>query len=63
MSFNSFRDNYPLGFNGVEGEEEETFVFYLQGEVEIEHYTEEEALEDLLDMTVREALQRGLYLD
>lgn len=55
--------NYPDNFKGIEGKDEETFMFYLNGEVEVEHYTEEEALEELLDMTVREALKRGLYLD
>ena len=62
-SYNAFRDNYPPGFNGIEGKEEETYIFYLNGEVEVEHYTEEEALEELLDMTVREALMKGLSLD
>ena len=63
MSFNSFRDNYPLGFNGVEGEEEETFVFYLNGEVEIEDYNEESAEQQLLDMTVRELISRGFEIE
>lgn len=63
MSFNSFRDNYPLGFNGVEGEEEETFVFYLNGEIEIEDYNEESAEQQLLDMTVRELISRGFEIE
>lgn len=55
--------NYPLGFNGVEGEEEETFVFYLNGEVEIEDYNEESAEQQLLDMTVRELISRGFEIE
>ena len=58
-NYNAFRDNLQPGFNGVEGREEETFLFYLQGEPPIEHYTEEEAEEELLDMTVRELVNRG----
>lgn len=55
--------NYPMGFNGIEGEEEETFVFYINGEVDIEHYSEDEAEEDLLDMTLRELITRGLEIE
>ena len=51
--------NYPDNFKG----EEETYVFYLNGEVEVEHYTEEEALEELLDMTVRELINRGFEIE
>ena len=63
MSFNSFRDNLPAGFNGIEGEEEETFVFYLNGEIEIEDYNEESAEQQLLDMTVRELISRGFEIE
>ena len=63
MSFNSFRDNLPAGFNGIEGEEEKTYCFFLHGEIEIEHYSEEEAMEELLDMTVRELISRGFEIE
>lgn len=59
----SFRDNYPTGYSGEEGEEEETFVFYLNGEVEIEDYNEESAEQQLLDMTVRELISRGFEIE
>lgn len=56
-------DLYPMGFDGIEGEEEETYVFYIQGEIDIEDYSEEGAEEQLLDMTVRELLTKGIHLD
>lgn len=59
MSFNNFRDNLPVGFGGAEDDEEETFLFYVQGEPAIEHFTEEEAEEELLDMSLRELVSRG----
>ena len=62
-NYNAFRDNLQPGFNGVEGREEETFVFYLNGEVEIEDYNEESAEQQLLDMTVRELISRGFEIE
>lgn len=55
--------NYPDNFKGIEGEEEETFTFFLTGEVDVEHYSEEAAEDDFMDMTVRELLQKGIHLD
>lgn len=55
--------NYPAGFNGLEGEEEIDYLFYLQGEIELTGYDEEEALEELKDMTIREAIEKGLLID
>lgn len=57
------KSNYPVGFNGVEGKEEESFIFYLNGEVDISHYTEDEAFEELKDMTLRELITKGLYVE
>lgn len=54
--------NYPAGFNGFEGELEVPFIFELDGEVELIGYTEEEAKEELMSMTIREAIARGLFL-
>ena len=55
--------NYPDNFKGIEGKDEETYVFYIQGEIDIEAYSEESAEEQLLDMTVRELLTKGIHLD
>lgn len=52
--------NYPAGFNGHEGEEEQTYLFDVGGEIEIVSTSEEYAEEDFLDMTIREALENGL---
>lgn len=60
--FNNFRDNYPTGFNGVEDQEEKTYIFSLVGEGKVNHYTEEEATEEFLNMTVRELLDKGFSL-
>lgn len=46
-----------------EEQEEQVYVFGVVGEVEITHVTEEEAEEEFMNMTMREALKRGLYLD
>ena len=54
---------YPDNFKGVEGEELNTYIFGVTGEVEVENYNEESAMEEFMNMTMREALQRGLYLD
>ena len=60
MSFNSFRENYPAGFDGLEGEEEELYLFEVGGEVEIEATSEEHAREEFLNMTIKEAIENGL---
>ncbi|MDN6194505.1 MAG: hypothetical protein L0I88_05655 [Alkalibacterium sp.] len=52
--------NYPAGFNGLEGEEEELYLFEVGGEVEIEATSEEYAREEFLNMTIKEALENGL---
>ena len=54
MSFNSFRDNYPLGFNGVEGEEEELYLFEINGEFIIDAKSEDEALEILKEFEIHD---------
>lgn len=53
-------DNYPAGFNGLEGEEEEKFTFFIHGEPTQEHYKKEWALEELKDKTVRELYEEGI---
>lgn len=55
--------DYPAGFNGLEGEREDTFIFYVNGEVDIEHYTEEEAEQELMGMTLGELIQHGLVIE
>ena len=68
MSFNSFRDNLPAGFNGIEGGELEVYVYEIHGElevdgewievyleVEIEGYNEEDA-----DIELEQDLQKNL---
>ena len=52
--------NYPAGFNGLEGEEEELYLFEVGGEVEIEATSEEHAREEFLNMTIKEAIENGL---
>lgn len=54
--------NYPMGFNGLEGREEDNFVIEYHGEVEIKHFTEEDAIEEFKNMTVRELLDQGLVI-
>lgn len=58
-NYNVFRDNYPIGFNGVEGEDEKEFSFYVQGEPAQSHYSRESALEELKDKTLRELIADG----
>lgn len=43
MSFNDFRDNYPMGYSGEEGQEEETYIIEIGGEVKVQGYSEEDA--------------------
>ena len=35
--------NYPDNFKGIEGEELETYVYEIHGEIEIEGYSDEDA--------------------
>lgn len=56
-NFNSFRDNLPPGFSGLEGETEKTFIYELHSEIILEDVNEESAYERVLDMSVRELLQ------
>lgn len=58
--FNGFRDNYPTGFSGLDGEEENIYLFDFGGEVEVRSTSEEHAEEKVLNMTIREALECGL---
>lgn len=53
-------DNYPPSFNGIEGEEENIYLFDFGGEVEVRSTSEEYAEEKVLNMTIREALESGL---
>lgn len=53
-------DAYPMGFNGIEGEEEKCYLFDVGGEVEVWATSEEYAEEDFLNMTIKEALENGL---
>lgn len=62
-SYNAFRNNLPVGFDGIEGQEENTYSFYIHGEVDVEHYNEEGAEEDIMDMTLRELVSRGLNIE
>lgn len=48
-----------MGFNGVEGQDEKEFSFYVQGEPVQSHYSRESALEELKDKTLRELIADG----
>ncbi len=54
-----------MGFNGLEGEELMSYLFGLIGQIKIEGegLSYEEALEELLDMKIRDALEEGLHLE
>lgn len=52
--------NYPAGFDGMEGEQEQTYLFDVGGEIEIISTSEEYAEEKFLNMTIKEALEKGL---
>lgn len=65
--FNSFRDNYPAGFNGFEGEEEQDYLFEVHTEVVVDAEDRLTAIEYLLDLRMNELedvydepLERGL---
>lgn len=54
--------DYPAGFNGIEGERENTYLFEVSGEIEIEAYSEEDAenvLEDDLKNILFDAYRNG----
>lgn len=51
--------NYPMGFNGLEGREEDNFVIEYHGEVEIEHFTEEDAIEEFKKYDSKRTFRSG----
>lgn len=52
--------NYPAGFDGMEGEDEHIYLFDVGGEIEIISTSEEYAEEEFMNMTIKEALEKGL---
>ncbi len=59
-------DNLPDNFSGIEGQEENRYIFHIQGEFEEygEGLSEEEAVEELMGRTVRELLEDGtVFID
>lgn len=46
--------NYPAGFNGLEGEEEELYLFEINGEFTIDAESEKEALEMLKEFKIHD---------
>lgn len=51
--------NYPIGFDGIEGCEEDIYLFGLNGEVVVDAENESEAKEILMNMSVSEVLENN----
>lgn len=54
--------NYPVGFDGIEGREEELHLFEIHGELAVEAFSEEDAEELLMDNLIEyitTAIQNG----
>lgn len=52
--------NYPANFKGIEGQEEEKYLYEVHGEVEVEGYSEDDANHNLKE-NLSEILMNAYY--